>query len=215
MLSNAIEDANKIVQCLDTDEKLQAIRHMMEIINNLHYFELQRDLWQAYFNIGLKENIWTTSTEAATNSNTTTNPKTTSHTYYYPKHLIEQRQRTIAHQIQRTTNELQQCSIDLQRNVEQWQPSIDFPRLKQIATECVNKAQQHLKQEFQYKAEIAELDLHDRQARTKFYDLQPNPEQVCFSNITKIFVFFYMYALQFQIKEVCQIMISASQKISA
>ncbi|CAF4090544.1 unnamed protein product, partial [Rotaria sordida] len=45
MLLNSIEDGNKIVQCLNTNEKLQFVRQMTETTNNLYYFDLQRQLW--------------------------------------------------------------------------------------------------------------------------------------------------------------------------
>ncbi|CAF4322568.1 unnamed protein product, partial [Rotaria sordida] len=41
MLSNSIEDGNKIVQCLNTNEKLQFVRQMTETTNNLYCFDLQ------------------------------------------------------------------------------------------------------------------------------------------------------------------------------
>jgi hypothetical protein len=56
ILSNGVPDGDKMVQCLNTDEKLQSVRQMTEITNNLHYFDLQQHLWQAYYNIGIKEN---------------------------------------------------------------------------------------------------------------------------------------------------------------
>ena len=40
MLSNAVQDGDQLVQCLNTDEKLQAVRQMTEVTNNLHYFDL-------------------------------------------------------------------------------------------------------------------------------------------------------------------------------
>lgn len=67
LLWNAVPDRHKTVQCLNTDEKLQMVRQMTEITNNLHYFDLQQHLWQAYYNIGIKESLWTSS---ATDSST-------------------------------------------------------------------------------------------------------------------------------------------------
>ena len=174
MLSNAIHDGHQLVQCLDTNEKLQIVRQMTEITNNLHYFSLQQDLWQYHFNFGTKENIWTTD---VTNSNTT--QSNNDRTYYYPKHLIERRQKRITHQLQRTKNESEQGLIYLKQNTSQWQPPIDCDQLIQIITVCVEKGLQHLRHEFLYRAAISELDFHDRRATTHFYDIQPNEEQVC------------------------------------
>ena len=44
LLSNAISNGDKIVQCLNTKDKLQFIRQMTEITNHLQYIGLQRDL---------------------------------------------------------------------------------------------------------------------------------------------------------------------------
>ena len=53
MLSNEMEhDDNAIHQCLDTKEKIEFVRQMTEATNNLYYFDLQRQLWQAYDDIG-------------------------------------------------------------------------------------------------------------------------------------------------------------------
>ncbi|CAF1467997.1 unnamed protein product, partial [Rotaria sordida] len=41
MLSNSIEDGNKIVQCLNTNKKLQFVHQMTETTNNLYYLLFQ------------------------------------------------------------------------------------------------------------------------------------------------------------------------------
>ena len=58
MLSNAIKDGSEIIRYLDTSEKVQFVRQMTEVTNNLHYIDLQRHLWQDYYNLGMKEGIW-------------------------------------------------------------------------------------------------------------------------------------------------------------
>jgi hypothetical protein len=125
---------------LNTDEKLQVVRQMTEITNNLHYSNLQQHLWQAYYNLGIKENLWVSSaTESSTSSEANQpNPK---HPYYFPKKLFEQRQQRVIWQKQRTINELQECLIFLQQHVPQWQPSIDLELLLRTVTECVKKGQ--------------------------------------------------------------------------
>ncbi|CAF3969226.1 unnamed protein product [Rotaria sordida] len=177
MLSNAIEDGNKIVQCLNTDEKLQAIRQITEIMNDLHYFQLQENLWQGYYNLGIQENIWSTSELTATTTIEANQVKKYS-TYYFPKHLIEKRQKTIVHQIQRTMNQLEECAIYLQQHTLEWQPNIELDLLLRTVTNCVTKAQQRLRKEFQYRIDIAQLDLNDRRSIKYFYNLQPNQEQI-------------------------------------
>ena len=171
LLSDAIEGGDQLVQCLDTDEKLQVVRQMTEVTNNLHYFDLQQHLWQAYYNIGVKENLWESSAPDSTTSQKYP-------TYFFPKHLVEKRQQTVIWQKQRTVNELQQCLIYLQQHVPQWQPLIDLDLLSHAVNECVIKGQRRLKQEFLYRIDITQLDLNERRSRKIFYDLQPNQEQV-------------------------------------
>ncbi|CAF1411814.1 unnamed protein product [Rotaria sordida] len=52
MLSNAIENGDKLVKCLDTNEKLQFVRQMTEVTNNLQYIHLQHHLWQWWTQFG-------------------------------------------------------------------------------------------------------------------------------------------------------------------
>ena len=58
MLANAITDGHGIVQYLDTKEKVDFIRQMTEVTNNLRYFDSQRQLWQYHYDLGLKEGCW-------------------------------------------------------------------------------------------------------------------------------------------------------------
>ncbi|CAF2189932.1 unnamed protein product [Rotaria magnacalcarata] len=55
MLSNVMQEDDKTVQSLDTDEKLKFVRQMTETANNLYYIDLQRQLWREYSNLGIKE----------------------------------------------------------------------------------------------------------------------------------------------------------------
>ena len=177
LLSNAIENGDQLVQCLNTDEKLRVVRQMTKVTNNLHYFDLQQHLWQAYYNIGIKENLWASpATDVSTSDET--NQANMCPAYYCPKKLVEERQQRVTWQKQRTINELQQCLIFLQQHVPQWQPLMDLELVLRTVTECVQKGQQRLKKEFLYRIDITQLDLNDRRLKKTFYDSQPNQEQV-------------------------------------
>ncbi|CAF4147799.1 unnamed protein product, partial [Rotaria sordida] len=173
MLSNSIEDGNKIVQCLNTNEKLQFVRQMAEKTNNLYYFDLQRQLWQDYFDLGMKENKW-----APRVSKSFAKQHHTCRTYGFRKHIVEQRLQTITQQFQRTINELQQYILQSEQNVKHWQPYIHPAILSNAIHECVKSAQQRLRQEFDYKKKMLALDSNDHSLITKFYDLKPNEEQI-------------------------------------
>ncbi|CAF1246236.1 unnamed protein product [Rotaria sp. Silwood1] len=173
MLSNAIEGDDKIAECLNTTEKIQFVRQMTEATNNLYYFDLQRQLWGEYLDLGLKQSEW-----APRVSKSFAKKHHTCRTYGFSKHIIEQRLQTIMKQFQRTINELQQNISQLEHNAQEWQPYIDPAILCNAINACVQSAQQRLRQEFDYKKKMLVLDSNDRNLIRKFYDLKPNDEQV-------------------------------------
>ena len=122
----------------------------------------------------MKEDIW-----APRLSKSIAKQHNTCRTYGFPKHIVEQRQKTIARQFQHAINQLQQYLMELEQNVKTWQPSIDPIILSNAINECVKKAQRRLREEFDYKKKMLSLNSNDRHLITKFYDLQPNEEQVC------------------------------------
>jgi hypothetical protein len=175
LLSNTIDNGHKVIQCLDTKEKLDFIRQITEMKNNLQFKELQRQLWQEYYNLSLKDPNW----ESTAVTQGYARQHNTCRMYKPKKSYIEQRRSTIAHQIQRINNELQENLFKLQQYTRQWQPSsIDFNVLSHIINECVKNGQQRLKDEFNYKKEMLTLDWNDHQLLTKFYKLKPNEEQI-------------------------------------
>ncbi|CAF1385241.1 unnamed protein product [Adineta steineri] len=175
MLSNAIKDDHKTIQSIDTKEKIQFLREMTELTNNLYYFDLQRQLWQEYLNMSLKEDnihgLRQLSKSDAKELNT-------GYMWGFPKHVIEKRQNTIVHQIQRTINELNQYLIQLNTWTTQCQPPIDPNILSNAINEFVKKGQQRLKQEFDYKKKMLELNLYDHHLINRVYELQPTEEQL-------------------------------------
>ena len=187
MLSNAIKDGSEIIRYLDTSEKVEFVRQMTEVTNNLQYLYLQHDLWQEYYNLGMKEDTW-----APRLSKSYAKVHNTCRTYGFPKHIIEKRLKTIKNQLQRTRNELEEYETKLNQNAQQWQPSFDPTILSNAINERVTKSLQRLKQEFIYKKKMLPLDANDRHLITKFYDLQPNEQQVCLQRIlpSVIYTFF-------------------------
>ena len=173
MLSTAVVNGYNMVQCLNTNEKLHIVRHATEVTNNFYYKDLQRQLWQEYHDIGSKADNW--------ESRTTKQYAHQHHTcrMYRPrKSYIEQRQKTIEHQLQQIGSELHEYLIRLQQNITQWQPSIDFEILSHAINECVKNGQKRLRNEFAYKKEMLTLDWNDQVSITKFYGLKPNEELI-------------------------------------
>ena len=137
MLSNEIEKGNTTIhQCLDTKEKIQFVCQMAEAMNNLYYFDLQRQLWQAYFDIGMKQGVWTSRV-----SKSFAKQHRTCRSYGFPKHIIDKRQNEINQQFKQAIDNAQQYIIELEQNVQQWQPSIHPAILSNAINECVKSAQ--------------------------------------------------------------------------
>ncbi|CAF2053980.1 unnamed protein product [Rotaria magnacalcarata] len=127
-LSNAIKEGDQIVQYSDTDEKLQFVRQMTEETNNLYYIDLQRQLWQDHVNLDMQKHSW-----APRVLKTFAKQHYTCLTYDdFPKHIVEQRQKTILRQFQQTTNQLQHYTMELEQTVKTPPPkkSIFVKKLK-------------------------------------------------------------------------------------
>lgn len=175
-LSKSIENGNQLVQALDTVEKIEFVRHMTETTNNLYYFDLQRHLWQDYATLAMHdENNW---------------PKRVSKSfakqhhlgrhYGIAKHTIEQRQKTIQYQLDRTIKELQEYLLKVSQYAQIWEPRFDENLLSTAINECVKQGQQKLRKQFEYRRKILALDAKDHYLLKQFYDLKPTQEQVCF-----------------------------------
>ena len=173
MLANAITDCHGIVQYLDTKEKVNFIRQMTEVTNNLRYFDLQRQLWQYHYDLGLKEGCW-----GSQLLKSYAKEHNTCRAYSCLKHVIEKRQKLIMKQIHRTIQELQQYLLKLEANARQWQPSFDPNIFSHAIDEYVKKGQKRLKEEFDYKKKMIGIDSNDHYLIRSCYDLQPNQEQV-------------------------------------
>ena len=186
MLLNATPDNDIIVRALNTHEKLQFVRQMTEVTNDLYYFDLQRQLWQEYYNMSLKEDSMKTVVEQRRLSKSDAKLLHTCHKYNLPKQAIEKRQQRIAHQIQRLTNELNGYRMKLNTwtttttttTTTQCPPVFDPNILSNAIDGCVRKGQQRLRQEFDYKKKMLELNAIDHHLIHKVYDLQPTEEQV-------------------------------------
>ncbi|CAF3327482.1 unnamed protein product [Rotaria socialis] len=173
MLSNTTEDNLDIGKCLDTTEKVQLVRQVIEATNNLYYYDLQRQLWQEYYNIGTKEDVWRRKiTKSAAKQHRTCR------SYGLPKHIVEERQKAITRQIQHGINELQKYAIQLQNDLQQWQPSVDLNILSTAINKLVMSAQRRLRQEFDYKTRMLVFNSNDHHLITKFYNLRPDEEQI-------------------------------------
>ena len=174
MLSNSIDNGHKLVQCLDNKEKLQFIRQMTEITHDLYFKNLQRQLWQEYYNRSLEDaDNWESKV-----TKQYAHQHNACQMYKPRKASIKQRQATIAQEITQKEKELHEYLLNLQQCTKKWEPSIDPDSLSHAINECVRKGQQRLKENFNYKKEMIKLDWNDHQLLRKFYQLTPDEEQI-------------------------------------
>ena len=173
MLSNEIEHDDNTTQCLNTKEKIEFVRHMTEATNNLYYFDLQRQLWQAYDDIGKKGGVWMFRV-----SKSFAKQHRTCRSYGFAKHIIDKRQNKINQQFKQAIDSVQQYIIELEQNVQQWQTSIHPAILSNAINECVKNGQRRLRQTFNYKKEMLTFNYNDHYWIKQFYHLQPSQEQV-------------------------------------
>lgn len=174
MLSNAIQGGQQLVQCLNTTEKLQFIRRIIELINQVHYFDLQQHLWQDYHNLGIKEGQW-----APCVSISFAQQHQICRTYGYPQRVVEKRQKTIQNQLDKTIHELKLCQEELEQHSKEWEPSFDVNHLYQVMIAYVKKGQRRLREGFERRRKNLECDVQDHRLIRTLYQCEPNAEQVC------------------------------------
>ena len=129
---------------------------MTGAMNNLYYFDLPCQLWQAYYDIDMKGGVLTSRV-----SKSFAKQHHTYRTYGFPKHIIEKRQNEINQQYKQAIDSVQQYTIELGQNVQQWQSSIHPAVLSNAINECVKNAQRRLRQAFDYKKKMLTFNCSD------------------------------------------------------
>ncbi|CAF1331705.1 unnamed protein product [Rotaria sordida] len=174
MLISSLEDADTIVKRLNTIEKLNFARQYAHLFHRLFYVQLQQDQWKYYYDIDIKENIWSgrVSTKWALMNSMY-------HTYGRSKQLIEQRLHTIARQLQEASPKIQEFSNQpLPPCILEMNPPLDFPFFVAIITAFVRKGQYKLKQQFESKKKMLILDSTDHRLVQAVYNLKPTKQQI-------------------------------------
>jgi hypothetical protein len=173
MLSTTTKDGDQIVQWLDIDEKIKLIRQITELVNFSCYVKTQQLLWQVYNIVGRAAN-W-----PAPKSNEIAKQHNTCRILGRPKKLVEQRLKTIEHQLQRTNNELEPLWMRLLQWTDQANLPISSITLRTAIETLVKTGQHRLYMEFDHRKMMLILDANDHQLITAFYALNPNEDQVC------------------------------------
>ena len=173
MLVKATSDGCQMMSWLDTAEKLRAARQLANTVNTLKYLKLQQQLWQEYDHVAIME-------ETCPSRITKTNAKAlnTCPSFGRPLKVIQQRRKTIEHQLKRTEKELHQLLLQLPEWTDKAEPPMSSVALSTAILACVDKGQQRLCAAFKHKHLMLKLDADDHQLINAFYALQPNDEQI-------------------------------------
>lgn len=182
LLVSELQNGDNIIEHLDTSEKLQFVREMTDATNTLYYIDVQRQLWQTYYDVSTHETTFTSSTPTSLDGHY--------HSCYLnelPITIVEQQLKTSREQLQYAINQLQEYLLNLEEHVKHWKPYIHPSVLSNIINECVKRVQQPLRAELDYRKKMITINAKDHHWTSKFYELQPNVAQVCeISNYTFI-----------------------------
>ena len=173
MLSKTIEQGERIIQWLDTKEKIDFIRQIAQVTNNVHYFDLQRQHWQDHYDLGLREGWW--GMELARSY---AKQHRVCRAYSFKKPVIEEQQRMARDGLQQNVEALQKYLLQLEVNARQWQPIMDPHLMSCTIDKFVQHGQKRLRDEFDYKKKMLIIDATDHYLIRSFYWFQPTEEQV-------------------------------------
>ena len=104
----------------------------------------------------MKEGVWTSRV-----SKSFAKQHHTCRSYSFAKHIIDKRQNKINQQFKQAIDSVQQYIIELEQNVQQWQPSIHPAILSNAINECVKNAQRRLRQALDYKKKMLTFNCDD------------------------------------------------------
>lgn len=177
-LSKTINDSDDIIRWLNTKEKIDFIRQMTVIVNDMYYFDLQRQLWQEHYDLGLKEGWW-----GMELSSSYAKEHRVCRAYSYQKNIIEERQLIVTNQLDRSIETLQHYFLQLETFAQHWQPSMDPHLMSYAIDQYVHHGQIRLRDELDYKKKMLQIDSNDQYLIRSFYWLEPNQEQVSSYNL--------------------------------
>ncbi|CAF4461879.1 unnamed protein product, partial [Rotaria sp. Silwood2] len=178
MLSKAVHDGHKIYEWLDNDEKLKFTRELAHIFNLMDYLKLQQQLWQDYFDIGMNDGVW-----APRVSKSKAKEHNTCLSYGRSEKFVEQRQKTIQHQLNRTDREVQHYLAQLPEWTEKVQPPIDSTFLSNAIQAMVKNGLYRLNAQFKHKQAMLKFDADDHRLIAAVYALKPIEEQIALIKI--------------------------------
>ena len=193
MLSTAMESADKIVQCLNTAERVAFIHQYTYLVHRLLYVQLQQEQWNYYYQVGTTQNIWNRRVSAKWAKENSICSR-----YGRSSAVVAQRRKKITQQLQKAENAVKQFE---EQSLSSWMLecnlAFDLQTISSAVTAFVRKGQYKLRRQFEQNREMFVLDSTDHRLVQAFYGLTPNSKQVCLSenNFLLIEDFFHLCIL--------------------
>ena len=158
---------HSLVEALNNEETWTFIRQWTQLINQWNYLKLQEEQWAYYYQLGIRDGIWTGRV-----SKRMAREHSMCYSYGRSKHIVEQRCKKFQRQLQQTQN-------DIDKHITQTPiPLLDLTMTRQTVNDLVNAAQSPLRVELERRRAMLEFDARDHQCIHSFYDLKPTPAEV-------------------------------------
>ena len=174
MLSTTVEDADKIVQCVNTAERVILIRQYTYLVHRLLYIQLQQEQWNYYYQVGTTENIWNCRVSAKWAKENSICSR-----YGRSSAVVEQRRKKITQQLERAENAFKEFE---EHSLPPWILECNLPfdvrTISSAVTAVVRKGQYKLRRQFEQNRQMLLLDSTDYRLVQAFYGLTPSLQQV-------------------------------------
>jgi hypothetical protein len=170
LLTETTTDKNHIhslIEALNNEETWTFIRQLTHLINQSNYLKLQEEQWAYYYQLGIRDRIWTGRV-----SKRMAREHSMCFAYGRSKHIVEQRYKKFQRQ-------LEQITSDIDKHITQTTiPVLDLTMTKMIVTDLVNATQSTLRVELERRRAMLEFDARDHQCIHSFYDLKSSQAEV-------------------------------------
>jgi hypothetical protein len=181
-----VTGTNELVELLSNNQDVFLyIRQLTQLMNQLFYFQLQKDQWTCYNDLGIAQGIWhgRVSKKMATLNSMC-------YTYGRSKVLIKQRKQKYEKQFQQIQNELDEF-------VKKAPPQlhVDNNTIINIINNLIYKDQYQLRIELERRRIMLHFDAKEHQLVNDFYKSKPRKSEVS-RHITQSYFIFLFRSIQ-------------------
>jgi len=178
-----VTGTNELVELLSNNQDIFLyIRQLTQLMNQSYYFQLQKDQWTYYNDLGMTQGIWhgrVSKKMAAVNS--------MCYTYGRSKVLIKQRKQKYEQHFQHIQNELNEFMKKAPPQLH-----VDNNTIINIIDNLIYKDQYQLRVEFERRPIMLHFDAKEHQLVNDFYKSKPRQSEVS-PHITQSYSFSFCF----------------------